>query len=58
MDEQYSRVQQAIADDRPWIAQKVLRILRSQSGQQDSNLRPNDPQAPITQNTTEPTRNK
>ena len=58
MGEQYSRLQQAIADERPGISQKVLRILRSQSGRQDSNLRPSDPKAPVSQNTTDPTRNK
>ena len=40
------------------LPKSFLRILRSQSGRQDSNLRPSAPKAPSTQFATDPTRNK
>jgi len=39
------KAMQGIANDRPGIAQGYLRIVRSQSGRQDSNLRPSAPKA-------------
>ena len=43
--EQKVKLLKAIANNRPEIVQRVLRIVRSQSGRQDSNLRPNAPNA-------------